>query len=77
MKSMGSVFTGMFFYGVVTSHLGGALLAIVLLIFVIYGCRQLDKRDEEFNANPASAIKPPSTLTKLDSEDCESSASKF
>lgn len=77
MKSMGSVFIGMFFYGVVTSNLGGALFAIVLLIFTIYGSRQLDKRDAEFYASPKSAVKEPSTLEELKKEDCESSASKF
>lgn len=77
MKSMISVFIGMFFYGLMTNHLGGAILAIVLLLFVIYGSRQLDKRDAEFYANPRSATKEPSTLDKLEKEDCESSGSRF
>lgn len=74
---MSSVFIGMFFYGLMTNHLGGALLAILLVAFAIYGSRQLDKRDAEFYASPRSAAKEPSTLDKLKKEDCESSASKF
>jgi hypothetical protein len=74
---MKSLFVSMIFYGTLVGQIGGAVLLVGILMLVVYGCGQMDERDEEFNADPASAIKPPSTLTKLDSEDCESSASKF
>lgn len=78
MKStMLSIFIGMFFYGLISNHLGGALLAILFLLIVVYGSKEMEHRDEEFYADPRSATKEPSTLTELDKEDCEASGSKL
>lgn len=76
MKSMASIFIGVIFYGSVTSNLVGALLVIVLLIFVIYGSRHMDKHVEPCES-PDSTTEELSTPKELKKEDCESSASKF
>lgn len=78
MKStMLSIFIGMFFYGLISNHLGGALLAIFFLLVIVYGSSELEKRDEEYYADPRSATKEPSTLAELDKGDCEASGSKL
>lgn len=61
MKAFALVFVCLAIYGLFTGHFGGALFSVGMGIFVIYGSRQLNKRDVEFYESPASADVPANT----------------
>jgi hypothetical protein len=44
---MKSFFVSMIFYGTLVGQIGGALLVVGILILVVYGCRHMDKQDDE------------------------------
>jgi hypothetical protein len=74
---LASIFLTISVYGVVVGHFGGALISLGMAVFVIWGARQLDKRDAEFYASPASAKTIPDTLEAMAKQEVESSSSRF
>ena len=74
---LATIFLTMFVYGVVVGHYGPALLSLGMVVFVIWGARQLAKRDTEVYASQASAVKIPDTLEVMDKQEVESSGSRF
>ncbi len=55
MKLLGFTFAAFFMYGIMSGHVGGALIALGMVVFTAYGSRQLRKRDIEFYLHPRSA----------------------
>ena len=74
---LATIFLAMSAYGVIVGHYGPALISLCMVGFVIWGARQLAKRDAEFYASQASAVKVPTTLEAMDRQEVESSGSRF
>lgn len=73
MKLLAAIFLCMAIYGFATHHVGGGLLALFNVGFVVYGSRQLRQRDIEYYLSPRSALVIPNTepmdaLTVQDTE---------
>jgi len=74
---LATIFLAMSAYGVIVGHYGPALISLGMVGFVFWGARQLAKRDAEFYASQASAVKVPTTLEAMDRQEVESSGSRF
>lgn len=77
MKVLFGIFFCMFVYGVFTNHVGAGLLALFMSGFVVYGSRQLDKRDAEWEHDPRNTKSILNTLELLEQQGCEGSRSVF
>lgn len=77
MKFLLAVFVSMALYGLVTDHKGAGLLALFMAGFVVYGERQLNKRDAEFAASPQSANVEPESVRSMHEHCCEAARSTF
>lgn len=77
MKAFALLFVAMAAYGFYTNHIGGALISVFMSGFVVYGARQLDKRDAEFYATPAGAKQVADTLELMRQQGCECTGSRF
>lgn len=77
IKHLVGIFLALFMYGMLTDHKGGALISLGMAVFVLWGARQLAKRDAEFYASPASAETIPDTLEAMRQQEVESSSSRF
>lgn len=71
MKLLIAVFLGMFVYGVVTMHLGGALLALLMAGFVQFARGHFAKEDARWEALPQHAKQQQGTQQALCDYDCE------
>jgi hypothetical protein len=76
MRILIGIFVCMFVYGVYVSHLGPAFIALGMVAFLIYGEKQLNKRDAEFYASPAGAKQIAKTAELLDRHMCECMSSR-
>jgi len=66
------VFFGMALYGALTGHLGGALLALFMAGFTIWGQTVMRKQDERWAADPRNAQRVKgSTSDDLETYECE------
>jgi len=72
-RCLSLIFIVMTFYGMYIGHYGGAMLSAAMAVFVIYGGKQLAKRDAEF----LTRITAPDTLSLLEKQGCECSADKL
>lgn len=72
-----TIFLTMFVYGLLVGYYGAALISLGMVGVLIYGARQLAKRDAEFFASAASARPIPSTMEAMDKQEVESSSSRF
>lgn len=77
IKPLAYVFLAMFVYGLVVGNSAAALISLGMVAFLIYGARQLDKRDAEFLASAASAKTIPDTQQAMADQEVESSGSRF
>lgn len=77
IKHLAAIFLALFMYGVIVGHYGGAIISLGTAVFVLWGARQLAKRDAEFYASPASAKTIPDTLEAMAKQEVESSSSRF
>jgi hypothetical protein len=71
------LFLSMFVYGCFTGLYGAGLLSLGMCFLVLFGERQLAKRDEEFYNDPANADSELDTLIALEEAEVESSGSRF
>lgn len=65
MKFLAFIFMAMSLYGFCTGYIGAALMSAFMVAFVLYGERQLDKRDADFFADPRSAQVPDKDIIDL------------
>lgn len=77
MRHLAAIFVALTIYGVLIGHYGGALLSAGMIALVYYGARQLDKRDAEYDADPAHAKVPPDTTELLAVKELETGGSRF
>jgi hypothetical protein len=79
MKLFALIFLALAVYGFVTDHNGGAILAMLMSGFMLYGERQLRKRDIEYYTDPRSAREPKDadTLKLLEEQGSEGGRSEF
>jgi hypothetical protein len=75
MKYLVAIFVALTIYGVAANKLGGAMFSAGMALFVVYGARQLAKRDAEFAADPAHARVIPDTWDLLKEKEVEGGAS--
>lgn len=77
MKFLIVIFLAMAVVGLFGEHKGAGLLALGMAGLVVYGARQLDKRDAEWAADPRNAKLVPDTAQLLREQACECSGSRF
>jgi hypothetical protein len=66
MLALGFVFLGLFIYGLIISHLGGALLSLGMVGFMYYASKRFAAQDAAYAADPRNAPKPPCKQAELD-----------
>jgi hypothetical protein len=67
------VFAGLAIYGLSSSKLGAGLISLGMCGVVLYGKRELAKRQAEYLADPRSARTPIETVTVLEQSHTEAS----
>jgi len=79
MKFLVVIFLVLCIYGLATEHKGAGILAGIMVVFTLYGERQLRKRDVEYYLDPRSAqeIKDADTLKLLEQQGAEATRSRF
>jgi hypothetical protein len=77
MRTLAIVFLCLAVYGGLTGNAGAGLLALLMSLLMVYGARQLRKRDVEYYTDPAHAKAEPDTLKVLAEQACECSGSRF
>ena len=77
IKSFAALFFFLFLYGCVSGHVGVGLISLAMVPFMLYGERELNKRDAEFEATPAAARLLPDTRQDLHEHECECIASRL
>jgi len=77
MKYLVAIFVALTIYGVVAGKYGGAMLSAGMALLVVYGARQLAKRDAEYDLDPANAKVPPDTIELLTVKELEAGGSRF
>lgn len=76
MKLLICIFLSMFVYGLVTSQLAGALLALVMAGFVYYASKRFAAQDSAYANDPSNAPAPLTTQQVLDDACVECSCPK-
>lgn len=77
MKALFVIFLCMGVYGLATEHKGAGLLAFAMAGLMVYGARELRKRDIEYYTDPRNAKVMPDTLDLLQSKGTEAGGSRF
>jgi hypothetical protein len=77
IKSLAVVFFFGFIYGCIVHQFVGAALSLAMVALMLYGERQLRKRDAEYLAMPCSAKSPPDTRDILAMLGVEGSADRL
>lgn len=77
IRGLAFIFFCIFVYGCFVGHLGAALIALFMVPFTLYGEKQLDKRDREWEALPQNAKQPPDTREILPGLGTECSADRI
>ena len=77
IKSFAFLFAFLFLYGCLSGHVGAGLIALCMVPFMLYGERELNKRDAEFEASPQAARLPADTTQDLQQHECECIASRL
>ena len=77
IKAFAVLFFLGFLYGIYVAHLGGAMISLALVPFMLYADHMLNKRDREYVALPESAKQTPDALEELRKHDSESAASRL
>lgn len=74
MKLLSLVFLALTLYGIFTAHLGAALLAAFMTVFVRAAENHFNRQDAAHAAGPNAAAKPPCTQQLLDQAGVECSS---
>lgn len=77
IKCFTFLFGFLFLYGCFSGHLGAGLIALAMIPFTIYGERELNKRDREWEQDPRNAKQPPDTREILPGLGTECSADRL
>ena len=79
MRYLIAIFVAMTIYGIDIAHYGGAVISACMIVVVIYGARQFNKRDAEYNADPRNAKPVPGadTVQVLTDKESEAARSTF
>lgn len=77
LKTFAIIFTAGGLFGLWSGLYGAGLLSFAMIGLVSYAERVFAAQDREYNASPASAIEPLSTLDLLDKHGSEVVASRF
>lgn len=77
MVILAALFLALGMFGLYTAQYGAAAISFVLVPAVIYGCKELDKRDTEYYSSPDSAKQPVDTQQALSRSHSESSRTTF
>ena len=77
IKSLAGIFFFLFLYGCLSGHVAVSLVALAMVPFILWGEKQLDKRDREWAALPSNAKPPPDTREILPELGTECSADRL
>jgi hypothetical protein len=76
MRALTAVFITLAAYGLVTGHLGGAVLALLMLGLIRYASKRFAAQDRAYSADPGPALAPRTTQQILDEAGVECSGPK-
>ena len=78
MRALSYVFAALCVYGVIVGHFGGALLSLLVWVFVLIAQGVFATKDAAYDADPTHVKHAQaSTSDALVEHDCESSRTKF